>query len=171
MKATMDGAAKNADRVAQRILPDRPHHLALSLERRYPKPDGWGFVGASSPLQYMTYISDAERGILFTRAAFEICQEPPPPMPAKVLAKGEVKKKLSLMDYQNKKKSVSPAENEATGKAAEARTNGTAAPKSVPPKEDVKRRDVKTAESSHGPRQPDARPEKSHQQVNGERYV
>ena len=171
MKETMDGAAKNADKVAQRILPDRPHHLSLSFDSQFPKPGGWWFTGASAPLQYMTYISDAQRGILLTRAAFEI-SEGPPSMATKVIAKGEVKKKLSLMDYQNKKKSASPTENERSGKA-EARTNGTVHAKPLPPKEDIKREggNVRAVEKSHAARQSDTRSEKPRQELNGERYV
>ncbi|GAB1313058.1 hypothetical protein MFIFM68171_03268 [Madurella fahalii] len=163
----MDGAAKNADKVAQRILPDRPHHLSLSLDRRFPKPEGWWFSGASGPLQYMTYISDAQRGVLLTRAVFNICEEPPQ-MAAKVLAKGEVKKKLSLMDYQNKKKSASPIERELSAKA-ESRANGTVHAKPLPPKEEAKKVDVKTADKTHAPRPADSRPEKPRPEPNGER--
>lgn len=169
MKETMDGAARNAYKVAQHLLPERPHRLSLSLSRRFPQPDGWWFSDASAPLQYMTNISDADRGILFTRAAFEICEEPHE-MATKVVAKGDVKKKLSLMDYQNKKKSASPRENESAVKA-EARTNGTVQAKAPLPKDGVKRGDVKAAEKSHAPRHADPGPEKPRPAPNGERYV
>ncbi|KAK4043597.1 hypothetical protein C8A01DRAFT_12948 [Parachaetomium inaequale] len=167
----MDGAAENAHKVAQRILPDRPHHLSLSFDRRFPKPDGWWFTRASSPLQYVTYISAAQRGILTTRAAFEICDELPPPMPIKLLAKGEAKKKLSLTDYQNRKKSASPVENGVPAKT-ETKTNGTVHARPLPPKDDVKREEsVKAVEKPNAPRQADARPEKPRPEINGERYV
>lgn len=91
-------------------------------------------------------------------------------MATKVIAKGDVKKKLSLMDYQNKKKSASPTENERLGKT-EARTNGTVHAKPLPPKEDAKRGDVKVTEKSHAARQADTRLEKPRQKSNGERYV
>jgi hypothetical protein len=156
MKETMDGAAKNAHKEAKRILPDHPHHLSLSFDRRFPKPDAWWFTGRSGPLQYMTYISAAQRGILTTRAAFEISDELPPPMPTKVLAKGEGKKKLSLLDYQNRKKSASPVENGIPAKV-EAKTNGTVHAKPLPPKEDIKRADVRS--------------ERPQTEINGERYV
>jgi hypothetical protein len=104
----------------------------------------------------MTYISAAQRGILTTRAAFEISDEPPPPMPTKVLAKGEGKKKLSLSDYQNRKKSASPVENGMPAKG-EVKTNGTVHAKPLPPKEDIKRTD--------------ARSERPRAEMNGERYV
>ncbi|KAL2018646.1 hypothetical protein VTK56DRAFT_549 [Thermocarpiscus australiensis] len=170
----MDGAAKNADKVAQSMLPDRPHHLSLSLDARFPKPDGWWFNGASGPLQYMTYISDAHRGVLLTRAAYEICDEPPP-TPAKVLAKGMAKKKLSLLDYQNRKKSASPTGNDESESAvkAKAQTNGTAhADRRPPPKDDVKKGDVKAPEKPHAPPpQGGSRPEKLRPEPNGQRHV
>lgn len=167
MKETMDGAAKIAQNVAQRILPDRPHHLSLSFDRQYPRPDGWWFTGPSAPLQYMTYISAAQRGILTTRAAFEICDEPPE-MPAKPLAKGEAKKKLSLMDYRNRKKSESPVENGTQAKI-ESKTNGTVHARPVPSK-DGTREDVRVVEKTAASRQVDTRPEKPRSDMNGERY-
>jgi hypothetical protein len=175
MKETMDGAAKNAQKVAQHILPERPHHLSLSFDRRFPAPDGFWFPGASGPLQYMTYISAAQRGILTTRAAFEICDEGPSQMPVKALAKGEVKKKLSLMDYHNRKKSASPVENGGPAKT-EVKTNGALPPKPLPlPKDSIKkeeamsREETKAAEKSNGSRQADTRPERARPETNGER--
>lgn len=168
MKETMDGAAKNAHKVAQQILPERPHHLSLSFDRRFPNPDGFWFTGPSGALQYMTYISAAQRGILMTRASFEICDELPPQMPAKVLAKGEVKKKLSLMDYQNRKTSASPIEVGGSVKP-ETKTNGTVHAKPQPAKDIIKKEDVKPAEKSNGMRQWDTRPEKPRPETNGER--
>jgi hypothetical protein len=175
MKETMDGAAKDADKVAQSILPDRPHHLSLSLERRFPKPDGWWFSGASAPLQYMTYLSDAQRGVLLTRAVFNICEEPPQ-MASKVVAKGEVKKKLSLIDYQNKKKSASPSERELAVRQ-DGRTNGSLHAPPALPKDDSRKADAKTSDKSHAQRPPDPRPEitrpeeKPRPELNGQRYV
>ncbi|SPQ27456.1 933cf3f1-3745-4207-b88e-54f7431a3d76 [Thermothielavioides terrestris] len=163
----MDGAAKDAEKLAQRILPDRPYHLSLSFDRQFPRPDGWWFTGPSAPLQYMTYISAAQRGILTTRAAFEICDEPDQ-MPAKILAKGEARKKLSLMDYHNRKKSESPVANESPAKV-EAKTNGTAPAKRPPSKEHPSREDVRAAEKTETPRQRDTRLEKPPSGTNGER--
>lgn len=166
----MDGAAKNADKVAKQILPDRPHHLSVSFDRKFPKPESWWFTGKSAPLQYMTYISDAERGILSTRAAFEICEEPPQ-MPTKVLAKGEVKKKLSLMDYQNKKKSASPTADNGLAAKVEAKTNGALYPKTIqPPKDEIKRGDVKAVEKTYAAGTAEMRSEKPKQDLNGDRY-
>jgi hypothetical protein len=116
----------------------------------------------------MTYISAAQRGILTTRAAFEICDEPAQ-MPAKILAKGEARKKLSLMDYHNRKKSESPVANEAPAKV-DAKTNGTAPAKRPPSKEHPSREDVRAAEKTETPRQRDTRLEKPPSGTNGERY-
>ncbi len=176
MKETMDGAANNAYEVAQHILPERPHHLSLSFDRRFPAPPAWWFTGASGALQYMTYISAAQRGILTTRASFEICEEPPAPMPAQVLAKGEAKKKLSLLDYQNRKKSASPIENGTQVKTepkTEPKTNGsTVYAKPLAQKDGVKKEDVKATDKPSNPqRQADTRPEKPRPATNGERYV
>ncbi|KAL2171643.1 hypothetical protein VTG60DRAFT_2211 [Thermothelomyces hinnuleus] len=165
MKGRMDGAEENAHDVAQQILPESPHHLSLSFDRRFPRPDAWTFSGPSSSLQYMTYISAAQRGILTTRAAFEISDEtPPPPMPVKALAKGEPRKKLSLMDYQNRKKSASPVENGLPTRT-ESRTNGAVTARSLPSKDDVT-----AGEKTHAPPRPaNAGPEKPRAEVNGER--
>ncbi len=75
----MDGAANKADRIAKRLLPERPHILALSLDRRFPNPKGFWFTSSSSPLQYMTYLSDANRGILLTRPRTTCARSPTTP--------------------------------------------------------------------------------------------
>lgn len=174
MKETMDGAETDADIVAKHILPEPPHHLSLSIDGRFPKPDDWWFRGTSGALQYMTYISAGQRGLLTTRAAFETCDEPPPPPPppmsTKLLAKGEVKKKLSLMDYRNKIKSASPVENGMPNKAEE-KMNGTVHAKPLPPKDETKRDAVKAVENTSAPRPRDAPSEKPRSELNGERYV
>ncbi|KAK3315179.1 hypothetical protein B0H66DRAFT_536061 [Apodospora peruviana] len=149
MKGTMDGAAKSVDYVAQSILPDCPHHLSTSLETHFPAPKEFWFTGRSGGLQYMTYLSDADRGILLTRPSYDIvvADNVPAPMPVKVLAKGEVKKKMSIKDYQNRIKSVSPGDVELSTKAStEARTNGATAPK--PPKGNTRTDEVKPKEKS-----------------------
>jgi len=171
MKETMDGAAKSIDIVAKRILPHNPHHLSLSLGRKFPKPDGFWFDGASSPLQYLTFVSDADRGILITRPSYDICEEPesaPLPMPVKVLAKGEVKKKLSIKDYQKKKNnSASPTDIDPTVKS-DARPNGGPAPAKAP-KEEERKENAKPTEK-HEMRHETQRPEKPRGELNGERY-
>jgi hypothetical protein len=172
MKETMDGAAKSIEIVAKRILPERPHHLSLSLTYKYPKPDGFWFTGASSPLQYLTFVSDVDRGILITRPSYDICEEPegaPAPMPVKVLAKGEVKKKLSIKDYQKKKNnSASPTDNDPTVKS-DARPNGVSVPAKAAREED-RREAIKPIEK-HEMRQESQRPERPRPELNGERYA
>ncbi|KAK3371407.1 hypothetical protein B0T24DRAFT_318911 [Lasiosphaeria ovina] len=165
MNGTMDGAAKNADKVAQRMLPNRPHHLSLSLDRRYPTPEGFWFTGPSGPLQYMTYLSDASRGVLITRPSYDVCQESDNPlMPVKVLARGEVKKKLSIKDYQNRKKSLSPKDNELPAKV-ESKPNGALPQKAAP--ENTKAEEVKPQEKLEARQDP--RLEKPRSEQNGER--
>jgi hypothetical protein len=173
MKETMDGAAKSIDIVAKRILPERPHHLALSLAYKFPKPDGFWFTGASSPLQYLTFVSDADRGILITRPSYDICEEPegaPAPMQVKLLAKGEVKKKLSIKDYQKKKNnSASPTDNNPTVKS-DARPNGAPVPVRAP-REEERRDTIKPIEKHEMRQDSSQRAEKARPELNGERYA
>jgi hypothetical protein len=116
MQEKMDGAARRADKVAQRVLPERPHHLSKDANRKYPGPPGFWFTGPSQRLQYMTYISDADRGVLLTLPFFEILDEPENLTPSMAsISRGEAKKKMSFKDYQNRKKSVSPAYNDPVG--------------------------------------------------------
>ncbi|RFU80949.1 hypothetical protein TARUN_1234 [Trichoderma arundinaceum] len=67
-------------------------------------------------LQYLTLLSEADRGVLFTKSDYDMREEPVKPLPREVnaLAKGGEKKKLSLSDYKNKKtgatSSTSPPE-------------------------------------------------------------
>ncbi|ERS95035.1 hypothetical protein HMPREF1624_08524 [Sporothrix schenckii ATCC 58251] len=66
----MDVAAQEINKLVQRILPDRPYHLSVSATGRYPVPPGlWP---NTSPLQYTTFVSEADRGILLTRPYFDI---------------------------------------------------------------------------------------------------
>ncbi|KAK0651361.1 hypothetical protein B0T16DRAFT_453837 [Cercophora newfieldiana] len=167
----MDGAAKSIEIVAKRILPERPHHLSLSLDRKFPKPDGFWFTGASGPLQYLTFVSDADRGILIARPSYDICDGPesaPAPMPVKVLAKGEVKKKLSIKDYQKKKNnSASPTDDNDLTAKTDARPNGAPVPAKAPKEEDRKE-NVKSVEKQEM-RQEGQRLEKPRPELNGER--
>ena len=169
----MDGAAKSIEQLAQRILPDRPYHLAVSGTSRYPEPKGFWFTGPSLHLQYMTFISGADRGILFTRPGFDIEEQPEsaaPTMHAKMLAKGEPKKKMSFKDYQNRKKSASPPDNEASAKA-EVKANGAVDTKAR--KENGIAEEPKDREKTD--KRPEARPdppaEKPRVGQNGDRYV
>lgn len=164
----MDGAAKRIHKVAQHILPDTPHHLALSLDCRYPKPQGFWFEGESRALQYTTFVSDADRGILIARPSYDICEDEKPvaPMPVKALAKGEVKKKLSIQDYQRKKNAAASPPESAPAKS-EAKPNGATA---VRAKEEDKKEDIKTTEK-YDPRPENLRADKPRPQLNGERYA
>lgn len=136
----MDGAAQEITKLAQHILPQRPHHLAVSPTARYSVPSGlWP---NTSPLQYTTYVSEADRGILLTRPYYDIQLDPDEDIkvapssnnnrsktvpsadasssagtPTAANSKGQVKKaitKLSFKDYQQskqqKKQSGSPSD-------------------------------------------------------------
>ncbi|KAK3683713.1 hypothetical protein B0T22DRAFT_257602 [Podospora appendiculata] len=165
MKGTMDGAAKSITKVAQRILPDRPHHLSATVSSRYPEPSGFWFTNRSGPLQYMTYLSDAHRGVLMTRPSYDIYVETdsaPVPMPAKLLARGEVKK-MSIKDYQNRKKSVSPADNDLAVKT-DARSNGANVSKAA--KENGKTEEPRLKEKLE--RRQDSRPDRPRPELNGD---
>lgn len=105
----MEATADRIRSVVKTILPERPHHLSLYPDRKYPEPpDYWTL---QPPLQYSTYLSDADRGVLLTRPYFDIYDEPTanPPAPAPALKKMT---KMSFRDYQKAKKaSKSPIEN------------------------------------------------------------
>jgi hypothetical protein len=96
--------------LVDKILPPQPHHLTVHMHRKYPVPDAFFFTGQSARLQYMTYLSDADRGFLTTVPSYEIMDEPEPAPPVKTAVRPEVKKKMSIKDYQNRKKSNSPGD-------------------------------------------------------------
>lgn len=133
----MDLAAQRVHSLAQRILPDRPHHLALFSDRRYPvPPDFWQH---HSNLQYSTFLSDTDRGILFTRPYYEIREEPETLQrsPTAAVSKLEPKKnvtKMSFKDYQNSKKklSTSPPDS-APQPRQDAKQAGTDGPRPAKP--------------------------------------
>ncbi|UKZ80527.1 hypothetical protein TrVFT333_008288 [Trichoderma virens FT-333] len=98
----MEAARKTIEVLSQRILPERPHHLAFHPEWRFRPShgDSNSFEEWHHPrLQYLTLLSEADRGVLFTKSDYDM--------------RGE-KKKLSLSDYKNKKtgatSSTSPPE-------------------------------------------------------------
>lgn len=107
----MEAAAKKVQLLTQRILPEKPHHLSYSPDRRYRIPaddhkskhfEEW----ENTRLQYTTLVSEADRGVLLTRSYYDMRVEPHKPVPREVniLSKaGGEKKKLSLSDYKNKK--------------------------------------------------------------------
>ncbi|KND94179.1 hypothetical protein TOPH_01092 [Tolypocladium ophioglossoides CBS 100239] len=151
----MDAAAKTVESLSRHILPERPHHLSYSPHWRFrPPPDGAAHGGGggsrfeewhNTRLQYMTLVSNADRGTLLTRSYYDMREEPPKPVPREVsaLAKagGDKKKKLSLTDYKNKKtgaaSSASPpepaiAKKKESERAASASASAAAAPDAAP---------------------------------------
>lgn len=113
----MEAAAKTVHLLTQRILPEKPHHLSYSTDWKCRPPhddNAKHFEEWDNPrLQYMTFVSEADRGLLLTRPYYDMRVEPSKPVPREVnaLAKpsGE-KKKLSLSDYKNKKTTVPPSD-------------------------------------------------------------
>lgn len=106
----MEAAAKTVELLTRRILPDKPHHLSVSPDWRHRRPttESRPFEEWNSPrLQYMTFLSEADRGPLLTRPYYDMREEPPKPVPREVNSlsakSGAEKKKLSLSDYKNKK--------------------------------------------------------------------
>ena len=161
--------------MAQDLLPDRPHILTLSLDRRFPNPKGFWFTSSSSPLQYMTYLSAAQRGILLTRASYDMHDEPdnaPVSMTLKPPAKDTVKKKLSAKDYLSRKKSDSPTENDVPSKASARPIKSTDAKKDRPdpPKKEEPPR-LKEKEKAPPSARPEGRVEKPRQELDGDRYA
>ncbi|KAF9877747.1 hypothetical protein CkaCkLH20_04882 [Colletotrichum karsti] len=118
----MEAAAKKVQLLAQRILPDRPHHLSVTPDQRFRVPPDHSKVFEElkfQRLQYMTLQSDAERGMLLTRPYYDMREEPPNPVTAKepnVKMEKKTVTKLSLSDYKNKQKkaSASPTDSGAT---------------------------------------------------------
>jgi hypothetical protein len=103
----MEAVAETVKQLTRTILPERPHQLAPNLEWKSRQEDSSRHYEEwkQTRLQYMTLLSDADRGILFTRGYDDIRPEPPKPVPKEVnaLARGGAAKKLSLSDYKNKK--------------------------------------------------------------------
>lgn len=112
----MEAAAKQVKLLSQRILPDRPHHLSFSPDARYtvPSDDQGPEEHIHRRLQYMTFVSDGDRGLLLTRPYYEMREEPPTSSAKEkpALSRSEKKPamKMSLSDYKNKvkQKSQSP---------------------------------------------------------------
>ncbi|KAK0741696.1 hypothetical protein B0T21DRAFT_408554 [Apiosordaria backusii] len=190
MKRTMDGAKKNAeDLVAQHILPNCPYHLSLFHDRQYPKAEEWWFNGPSARLQYQSFVSDADRGFLYTVPPWVVIKEEQtaqmPPKP--VTRVGEVKKKMSLAEALKRRQSPqSPMgnsnNNETPSKTESRTTNGGSVHKPPPPppsrerdvvakKETVKpveRSDVRRLASRTDSR-PESRAERPRSELNGDR--
>lgn len=122
----MEEAADRIRSVVKNLLPERPHHLSLYPDRKYQVPPN--FWQHQSPLQYSTFVSDADRGVLLTRPYFDICDEPEPnSTPLGAVRNGPKKtlNKMSFKDYkkQKEKASTSPTENGVPGKPDKYRTD------------------------------------------------
>lgn len=146
----MEIIEKSIKEIAEKVLPQRPHHLCSSMTLRYRIPSNndqyeeQQIVG----LQYMTFVSDADSGTLYTRAYYDIREEDAPPPKLKTMTPApEAKKKLSLKDYQNKKNAASstadlvypPGVNSTHSKTSTPREMGvtkplSSLPASLPPK-------------------------------------
>lgn len=114
----MDAAAKHIQLLRQSTLPTLPYQLAKGTERRFRvPPDNVSIVEEHEyrQLQYMTLI-DVDRGLLFTRAYYDMREEPLNPSVAKEgNSEKKPKTKLSLSDYKNKKKTYdSPPDSAAS---------------------------------------------------------
>lgn len=113
----MEATADRIRSVVKNLLPERPHHLSLYPDRKYPVPQNFWRQQHTSLLQYSTFISDADRGVLLTRPYFDICDEPDPtPASAQSTARTGPKKTLNKMSFkqykeQREKASISPTEN------------------------------------------------------------
>lgn len=119
----MENTADRIRSVVKNLLPERPHHLSLYPDRKYPVPPN--YWQHQSPLQYSTFISDADRGVLLTRPYFDICDEPElsPATPQPNVRTGPKKalNKMSFKDYKKQKERActSPTENGVPGKQEE----------------------------------------------------
>ncbi|KAI1764307.1 hypothetical protein GGR53DRAFT_494144 [Hypoxylon sp. FL1150] len=108
----MEEATKTIDTLVKNILPVKAHYLSLDTRRYRQHVDEKHLEeDVIRPLQYTTFVSDAERGILLTRAYFDVREEPAnptnatsTPLPRKT-DPNKPKTKLSLKDYKNRKKS------------------------------------------------------------------
>lgn len=146
-------------RSVKKLLPERPHHLALSLGRKYPVPPN--FWDHQSPLQYSTFLSDADRGLLLTRPYYDICDEPEAPLPTRqstpLAGAKKAGNKMTLEVWKSKKVATSPTENGVLGgkvddKKQRASANG--------PDKDVSRKEqdkIKQAGTQRDSKGPDAR--------------
>ncbi|KAI5466906.1 hypothetical protein BGZ63DRAFT_418656 [Mariannaea sp. PMI_226] len=104
----MDAATKSVQLLSQRVLPELPHNLAFHADWRHRPPaieSKKYFEEWNNPrLQYMTLVSEADRGVLLTRSYHDMRVEARPAhRDIKALTKtGGEKKKLSLSDYKKK---------------------------------------------------------------------
>ncbi|KAI2783047.1 hypothetical protein F4815DRAFT_378246 [Daldinia loculata] len=109
----MEEVTKHIETLVKDVLPFKAHYLSLDTTRRYrPHADDKRLEEQDiRPLQYTTFVSDAERGVLLTRAYFDVREEPlnsvsaaDTPTPRRA-DPSKPKTKLSLKDYKNRKRS------------------------------------------------------------------
>ncbi|OTA65233.1 hypothetical protein K449DRAFT_403836 [Hypoxylon sp. EC38] len=147
----MEEATKTIEKLVKNILPPQPHFLSLDTTQRYrPRADDKRLEEQDiRPLQYTTFLSDADRGILLTRAYFDVREEPVNPTNAtdtptpRRSDPSKPKTKLSLKDYKNRKKSP---DGEEPPKLSAQPTKANAPSKNLPdpvPKDMEGHRDVK----------------------------
>jgi hypothetical protein len=111
----MDVAVQKVQKLSKHI-PEQPHQLAFAIDKRYRiHPDKVKALEENihPGLQYMTFVSDLERGVLMTRSYDDMRDEPPAPnasqRPPTTPAQTDKKPatKISLSDYKNKVKKLS----------------------------------------------------------------
>lgn len=146
-------------RSVKKLLPERPHHLALSLGRKYPVPPN--FWDHQSPLQYSTFLSDADRGLLLTRPYYDICDEPEAPLPTRqstpLAGAKKAGNKMTLEVWKSKKVATSPTENGVLGGKVDDKKQR---PPANGPDKDVSRKEqdkIKQAGTQRDSKGPDAR--------------
>ncbi|KAK8093909.1 hypothetical protein PG997_000594 [Apiospora hydei] len=135
----MEGTAKSIGTLINAYLPGHPHHLSISATAQYALP-----ANNSRPeediitqLQYMTYLHDVDRGVLFTRAEYDIIKEPEIEYKNALAAQtprtdpNKPVTKLSLKDYKNRKNQPASAEGDAPKKSATSQSNSATANKSA----------------------------------------
>lgn len=156
----MEASADRIRSVVKNLLPERPHHLSLYPDRKYQAPPNFWQHIHHSPLQYSTFLSDADRGVLLTRPYFDICEEPesspakPPPA-----ARAGLKKtlnKMSFKDYkrQKEKASTPPTENAVPGKPDDKNLAGAAS--AIKPDKESPRKEMDRSRSRDRSRDRDA---------------
>lgn len=114
----MDAAAKSVRALTRDAFPSTPYHLSHRPEKKYRLPpdhrrfEEW----YTTDLQYLTFLSDVDRGVLLTRPEYDMREDPKPTArePDAALKPGPDKKKMTLSDYKHKKttghRSASPPE-------------------------------------------------------------
>lgn len=153
----MEAAAETIRYLTRNILPERPHQLAQSPDWKavyddHPKRlEEWD----TRRLQYMTLVSEADRGVLFTRGYFDIRAEPPKPVPREVtaLARGSAKK-YSLSDYAKKKTgaATSASPPDTTPSQSQKKYSDRLAPPESKQSDDAKRPANKSGNADSKPR-------------------